>query len=145
MGSDSDEGVRERRNTDGYLPYRMEVHLVTENITNSSTFIPFLTDPSGEFRSAINYLQSVLSVIRAPHNLVIPPSCATRRRSDGQCASIRLRRCGRHVIVPDEHLGTIMVCDPTCHEVGGTNTGVDADFIFYVTAVDDGKCFTAIN
>ena len=142
MGSDSEEGVRERRKADGYLPYRMEVYFVTENITNSSTILPFLNDPSGEFRSAINYLQSVLSVIRSPHNIVIPPSCATTRSSDGQCTSIRPRMCGRHVIVPDEHLGTITVCDPTCHEVGGTNTGADADFIFYVTAVGDGKSFT---
>ena len=141
MDSENDEGVRERRQADGYLPYRMAVYFVTENITNSSTIIPFLNDPSGEFQAAINYLQSVLSVKRASRNLVVSPSCATRRSSDDQCTSVRLRMCGPHVIVPDEHLGTITVCDPVCREVGGTNTGVDADFILYVTAVGDGEFF----
>ena len=122
----------------------MAVYFVRENITNSSTIIPFLNDPSGEFRAAINYLQSVLSVRRSSRNLVIPPSCATRRRSDDQCTSVRPRMCGPHVIVPDQHLGTITVCDPVCREVGGTNTGVNADFILYVTAVGSGK-FSTIN
>ena len=30
-----------------------------------------------------------------------------------------------------------MICDPTCCVVGGG--GVDADYIFYVSALDDGK------
>ena len=141
MDSDNDEGVRERRQADGYLPYRMAVYFVTENITNSSTIIPFLNDPSGEFQAAINYLQSVLSVNRVSRNIIVSPSCATRRSSDGQCTSVQQRTCGPHVIVPDEHLGAITVCDPTCHQVGGTSTGVNADFILYVTAVGSGKSF----
>ena len=148
MDSDSDEGVRERRQADGYLPYRMAVYFVTENITNSSTIIPFLNDPSGGFQAAINYLQSVLSVRTASHNLIVSPTCATRRGIDGQCTSVHQRQmCGRHVLVPDEHLGTITVCDPVCHKVGDTNNGpgVDADFILYVTAVHDGKSFNKIN
>ena len=118
----------------------MAVHFVTENITNSSSFLPFLTASSGAFQSAINYFQSVLSVIRADHNLIIPPYCATSQHSNGQyqCTSVGSRICGPHVTIPDEHLGIIMVCDPTCREVGGNNTGVDADFLFYITVVDDG-------
>ena len=115
----------------------MAVYFVTENITNSSTVLPYLNDPSGPFQLSINYFQSVLSVMRVSHNLIIPPYCA--RRNDGQCTSVGSRMCGPHVTIPDEHLGTIMVCDPTCREVGGSNTGVDADFIFYVTSIDDGK------
>ena len=116
----------------------MAVYFVRENITNSSTVLPLLNDPSGGFQLAINYLQNVLSVIRAPHNLTIPPFC-NARNSDDQCASVEPRMCGPHAVVPDEHLGTIMVCDPTCHEVGGSNIGVDADYILYVSAVNDGK------
>lgn len=136
LGSDRGDGPRERRQADSYQPYRMSVHLVMENITNASTVLPMLNDPSGGFQSAINYLQSVLSVIRAPHNLFVPPFCA-KRNSNGQCTETKARMCG-HSTVPAEHLGTIMVCDPTCREVGGT--GVDADYVFYVTAVDDGTC-----
>ena len=119
----------------------MVVYLVMENISNSSTVIPMLTDPSGGFQLAINYLQSVLSVIRAPHNLTIPPSCAARN-DDGQCTSIKPTMCGDFATVPDEHLGTRMVCDPTCHEEGGSNIGVDADYILYVSAFDAGKSYT---
>ena len=139
MGSDGGDGVPDKRQADGYLPYRIAVYYVTENITNSSTVIPMLNDPSGGFQLAVNYLQSVLSVIRAPRNLTIPPSCATEL--DDQCTSVRPRMCGDYTTVPDEHLGTIMVCDPTCREVGGSNTGVDADYILYVTAVNDGKFY----
>ena len=117
----------------------MAVFYVIENITNASTVIPFLNDPSEGFVIAVNYLRYILSVIRAPHNLTIPPFCNTRN-SDGQCTSAEEpRMCGPHAVVPDEHLGTIMVCDPTCREVGGSNIGVDADYILYVSAVNDGK------
>lgn len=135
------DGVPDKRQTGGYLPYRMAVYYVTENITNSPTVIPMLNDPSGGFQLAINYLQSVLSVIRASRNLTIPPFCATERLSDGQCTSVEPRMCGEFARVPDEHLGTITVCDPTCREVGGSNIGVDADYILYVTAVNDGKSY----
>ena len=108
---------------------------MTENITNSSTVIPMLNDPSGGFQQVINYLQSVLSVIRASSNLYFPSSCA-EPNSDGQCIRLEPQSCGDHATVPNEHLETVMVCDPTCREVGG---GVDADYILYVTAVNDGK------
>ena len=134
MGSDGGDGVPDKRQADGYLPFRIAVYYITQNITNPSTVIPMLNDPSGGFQLAINYLQGVLSVIRARRNLAFPPSCATEL--DGQCTSVRPRMCGDHATVPEEHLGTIMVCDPTCREVGG---GVDADYILYVTAVNDGK------
>ena len=117
----------------------MAVYFVEENITNSSTVIPFLRDSTEGLGLAINYLQSILSVIRAPNNLVITPSCATRN-GNGQCTSIfEPTVCGDYVRVPDEHLGTRTVCDPTCREVGGNGVGVDADYILYVTAVNDCK------
>ena len=133
-GSDS---VRDRRQADDYRKYRMAVHFETENITNSSTVLPMLQDPSGGFQQAINYLQSVLSVIRADRNLTISPSCASRN-NDSQCTSLRPETCGPFAIIPEEHYETIMVCDPTCREVGG---GVDADYIFYVSAFSDGKLY----
>ena len=139
MESDSGDGVPDKRQAGGYLPFRIAVYYVTENITNPSTVIPMLRDQSGGFQLAINYLQRVLSVIRASRNLVIPPSCATEQL--GQCTSVGSRMCGDYTTVPDEHLGTIMVCDPTCREVGGSNIGVDADYILYVTAVNDGKSY----
>ena len=142
LGNDGGDDDRDRRQAGGYLPYRMAVYYVTENITNPSTVIPMLNDPSGGFQLAVNYLQSVLSVVRASGNLTIPPFCATR--SDGQCTSVaEPRMCGEFARVPDEHLGTITVCDPTCREVGGSNIGVDADYILYVTAVNDGKSYTS--
>ena len=112
---------------------------MVENITNASTVIPWLSDPSQGFQMAINYLQNVLSVIRADHNLTISPNC-TATNSTNQCTSVsELRTCGPHVTIPDEHLGTIIVCDPTCREVGGDDVGVDADFIYYVTALNDRR------
>ena len=134
LGSDSGDGVFKRQ-ADQYLPFRIAVYYVRENITNSSTVLPILTDPSGGFQRVINYLQSVLSVIRASGNLYFPSSCA-ERNSDGQCSRLEPQSCGDHAIVPDEHLEPVMVCDPTCREVGG---GVNADYILYVTAVNDGK------
>ena len=131
--------ARTKRQTDGYLPYRMAVYYVEENITNASTVIPWLNDPSQGFQMAINYLQSVLSVIRANHNLTLSPYCITAN-SDGQCVNVsETHLCGPHATVPDEHLGNITVCDPVCREVGINNTGVDADYIYYVTALDDGR------
>ena len=115
----------------------MVVYFVTENITNSPTALPYLNDPAGPFQSAMNYFQSVLSVVRAPHNLIVPPYCAFT--NNGQCTSIGTRTCGDFARVPDEHLGTITICDPTCREAGGSNIGVDADYIFYVVSIDDGK------
>ena len=138
LGSDSGESNRDKRVADDYLPYRMTPYYVMENITNSSTTIQWLNSSSGGFQLALDYFQSILSVIRAPHNLTIPPHC-TNKTSDGQCISTETRMCGPHAKVPDEHLGTIMVCDPTCSEVGGANIGVDTDYIYYITAVNDGK------
>lgn len=115
----------------------MVVYFVMENITNSPTAFPYLNDPAGPFQSAMNYFRSVLSVVRAPHNLIVPPYCA--RTNNGQCTSIGTRMCGDFARIPDEHLGTITVCDPTCREVGGSNIGLDADYIFYVVSINDGK------
>ena len=133
------EGDRAKRQTGDYLSYRMAIYYVEENITNASTIIPWLENESGGFQMAINYLQSVLSVIRADYNLTIRPNC-TATNSSGQCISVsETPTCGPHVTVPDQHLGVITVCDPICREVGGNNTGVDADYIYYVTALDDGR------
>ena len=140
LGRDDGDATRDRRQTNTYLPYRMTPYYVMDNITNASTVVPLLQNSSGGFQLAIDYFQSILSVIRAPHNLTIPPSCATTNDVD-QCTSIKPRMCGPHATVPDEHLGTIMVCDPTCHEEGGSNIGVDTDYIYYVTAFNDGKSY----
>jgi len=140
LGSNNGDGVRDRRQANTYLPYRVTPYYVMENITDSLTVIPLLESSSGGFQSAINYFQSILSVLRAPHNLIIPPSC-TNTTSEGQCTSVQPRMCGPHATIPDEHLGNITVCDPTCREAGGNNVGVDTDYIYYVTAVNDGKSY----
>ena len=137
LNSDRSDGVREKIQADAYLPYRMTPYYVMENITDYSNTVAMFNNQSGGFQAAIDYLESVLSVIRAPGNLTIPPSCANK--TNDTCISTGPRMCGPHTTVPDEHLGNITVCDPECREAGGANTGVDTDYIFYVTAVDDGK------
>ena len=137
MSSDSSK-VRDRRQANDYLPYRIDVNFVSENITNSSTLLPFLNDSSGGLQLAVNYLQSVLSVNRLSRNIVVPPPCVNRS-SDLRCVSDPATEaiCGSHVKVPDEHLGR-WVCDPMC-DIESSSEGVDADYILYVTAVQDGE------
>ena len=133
MRKESGDGVPDKRQTDGYLPFRIAVYYLTENITNSSV-IPVLKDPSGGFQLAVNYFQRVLSVIRARGNITLPSNCAssTTVNNEVQCTSVELQTCGDYTL-PVEHLETIMICDPECREVGG---GVDADFLLYVIAND---------
>ena len=128
MRKESADGVPDKRQANEYLPFRIAVHYLTENITNSSV-IPVLKDPSGGFQLAINYFQRVLSVIRASHNLTVPSNC-TVMNNEGQCTNIEPYLCGGYRL-PIEHSETTIVCDPTCREVGG---GVNADFILYVAA-----------
>ena len=137
LSSDRGEGIRGKRAANTYLPYRMTPYYVMENITDYSDNIVLFTNQSGGFQKAINYLESVLSVIRAPGNLTVPPLCTNK--TNDSCMSVGPRMCGPHTTVPDEHLRNITVCDPTCREAGGTNMGLDTDYILYVTAVNDGK------
>ena len=118
------EDTRGRRQADDYQPYRLAVYYVEENITNSSTVIPMLKDESGGFQMAVDYLQRVLSVIRADYNLTITPIC-TAVDSSGNCTSTAPYMCGDYATVPPEHLTG--------------NAGVDADYILYVTAYNEGK------
>ena len=120
------EDARERRQADDYQPYRMAIYYVEENITNSSFVIPMLRDASGGFQRAIDYLERVLSVIRADQNLTIPPNC-TDEDSSGNCISTAPYMCGDFATVPPEHLTG--------------NAGVDADYILYVTAYNEGKFY----
>ena len=138
MSSHSSKHVRDRRQANDYLPYRIDVNFVSENITNASTLVPFLNDSSEGLQLAVNYLQSVLSVVRLPRNIVVPPLCVNRSR-DLRCISNPATEaaCGPHVRVPDEHLGR-WVCDPMC-DIENSGEGVDADYILYVTAVQDGE------
>jgi len=130
--------LRNKRQTDGFQPYRIAVHFVMENITNPSTNLPILTNSSGAFQQAIAYLESVLSVVRSPDNLVVRPMCTTKR--NGQCIAYEpIVSCGPYATIPAEHLGNITVCDPTCHQVGGSGNGEDADYIYYVSVVDESK------
>ena len=128
MGKESADGVPDKRQANEYLPFRIAVHYLTDNITNSSV-IPVLKDPFGGFQLALNYFQRVLSVIRPSYNLTFPSNC-TAMNNEGQCTRVEPYMCGDYK-VPIEHLETTLVCDPTCREVGG---GVDADFILYVVA-----------
>lgn len=127
MRKRSADGIPDKRQAPEYLPYRIAVHYAEEHITNSSTIIPRLKDPSRGFEKAVNYLQSVLSVVRVDDNLTFPSTCATRN-DRGQCTSLE----PVDEVLP-EHLEPITICDPTCHVVGG---GVDADFLLYVVSLD---------
>jgi len=134
------DNLRVKRQTDGFQPFRIAVNFVMQNITNPSTNLPLLMNPSGPFQQAITYLERVLSVVRSPDNLVVRPRCLKTR--NGQCIAYDIPMCGPYASIPPEHLGSITVCDPTCHQVGGAGTGVDADFIFYVSVVDERKLCT---
>jgi len=134
---DAGDNLRSKRQTDEYQPYRMAVYLVMENITNLSTNLPLLTNPSGPFQQAITYFESVLSLVRAPTNLVVKPRCTSMMNDI--CETYNIPTCGPYAAIPAEHLGNITVCDPTCRQVGGPGVGVDADFIYYISVVDDGK------
>ena len=118
------ENAREKRQTNDYEPYRMAIYYVEENITNSSTVIPVLQDESGGFQRAIDYLERVLSVIRANHNLTIPPNC-TDYDDNGDCNSTAPYMCGDYATVPPQHF----------------DVGVDADYILYVSAYNEGKFY----
>lgn len=130
-----DNGFRGKRETNTFLPLRMEVYF--DSIDDSSSNLPILQDLEGGFLRAVTYLESVLSVVRNSGNLIIPPTCTAE--SDGQCTDYEIPNCGPHATVPNEHLGTITVCDPTCREVGGAGVGVDTDYILYVTAVNESE------
>ena len=134
MRKRSADGIPDKRQAPEYLPYRIAVHYAEEHITNSSTIIPRLKDPSRGFQRAINYLESVLSVVRVNHNITVNTACATRN-DQGQCTSVKPVSPLDQLAVPIEHLEPTMICDPTCHVVGG---GVDADYLLYVVSVDDG-------
>ena len=138
----SSEDIRQKRQANDYLPFRMASFVVMENVTNSSFNVPRLRNPTGELQSAINYFQTILSVIRAPRNITIPSTCE-RQDNNGNCISLGLRQCGPYVTVPNEHL-TRQICDPICREedssINGMNTGgVDTDYIVYITTIHDGK------
>ena len=119
------ESIRGKRQVRNFLPYRISVNY--GKIDNPSTNMPIIQDPNGGFQRAINYLQSVLSVDRAPKNLVIPPKC-TRRRN-GRCVRYRTPPCGPHATVPDEYVGSPV----------GSGVGVDADYVLFVTVAKDSK------
>ncbi|XP_065920451.1 leishmanolysin-like peptidase isoform X2 [Dysidea avara] len=132
------DNLRSKRQADDYRPYRMAIYFVMENITNSSTNLPILMNPSGAFQQAITYFESVLSVVRAPNNLVVTPRCTSTRNNI--CKTYDIPMCGPYAAIPAEHLGNITVCDPTCRQVGGAGDGVDADFIYYISVVNDAAC-----
>ena len=137
LDSAAGDNLRSKRQADDYRPYRMAIYFVMENITNSSTNLPILMNPSGAFQQAITYFESVLSVVRAPNNLVVTPRCTSTRNNI--CKTYDIPMCGPYAAIPAEHLGNITVCDPTCRQVGGAGDGVDADFIYYISVVNDGK------
>ena len=65
--------------------------------------------------NALSYFQRTLSVQRFGENLRAPS----------------LGMCGPHAVIPEDH--------------GPFGVGVDADYLYYVTAVDDGKLQTSIS
>ena len=50
-------------------------------------------------------------------------------------------RCG-DIIVPEEHLQQCHVCtsEKKCHQTGSKGSGVNAEFILYVSAISTDRC-----
>jgi len=71
--------------------------------------LPILQADDGPLMNALNYFQRTLSVRPFGENIRAP--------STG--------KCGTHAVIPEEH--------------GPNGSGVDADYLYYVTAVNDGK------
>ena len=92
---------------------------------------------------AASYIQNAVKVERVENSLKIRPSCSSNSSGCGpncNCESVQTNfSCGRHVTVPQDHIGTRPVCkNSTCQLEGPNGPGVaDTDLLIYVTT---NKC-----
>ena len=92
-------------------PIRIVPYFVTANI--SAEILTLLEADDGPITYTLNYFQSTLSVIPFQENLLAPADADM---------------CGPHVVIPDDH-----------KEPSGTGVP-NADYIYYITAVNSGQC-----
>ena len=92
-------------------PIRIVPYYVTANI--SAEILSILQADDGPLTYTLNYFQRTLSVMRFEQNLLAPADADM---------------CGPHVAIPDNHKETL-------------GNGVpNADYIYYITAVNSGQC-----
>ena len=89
-------------------PIRISPHYVTANIS-SAEILNMLQANDGPVEYTLNYFRRTLSVIPIQQNIRAPQNTM----------------CGPHVAVPDDHT------EPS-------GAGVDTDYLYYITAVNDG-------
>ena len=90
-------------------PIRILPYYVTANISSTET-LNMLQADDGPITYTLNYFQKTLSVIPFHQPLLAPAGA----------------RCGPHVVVPADHT-----------EPFGTGV-INADYVYYITAVNDG-------
>ena len=90
-------------------PIRIVPHYVTATI--SDELLNMLQAPNGPIEYSLNYFQRTLSVIPIDQNLFAPENATS---------------CGPHAVIPDDH-----------KELSGTGVP-NADYLYYITAVNDG-------
>ena len=87
------------------------IRIVPYYIIDNMTVLNFLQAADGPILYALNFYQRTLSVIPFQQNLRAPANATT---------------CGQHATIPDDH-----------KEPSGAGVA-NADYLYYVTAVDDG-------
>ena len=92
-------------------PIRIVPYFVTANI--SFGVLDMLRADNGTLAYTLDYFQRTLSVVPFQQNLFVPDS---------------FDMCGPHVSFPDNHKESSGIGVP------------NADYIYYITAVEDGQC-----
>ena len=93
------------------------IRIVPYYIIDNMTVLNFLQAADGPILYALNFYQRTLSVIPFRQNLRAPANATT---------------CGQHATIPDDH-----------KEPSGAGVA-NADYLYYVTAVDDGICIAVV-
>ena len=93
------------------------IRIVPYYIITNTTILNFLQSANGPVMYALNYYQRTLSVNPFQQNLRAPAGYTT---------------CGRHATIPDDH-----------KEPSGTGVA-NADYLYYITAVDDGSYIAVV-
>ena len=89
---------------------RISPFYITANI--SAEILNILQADDGPIAYTLNYFQRTLSVVPFLENIVAPAGAT---------------QCGNHAVIPEDHIAP-------------SGTGVaNADYLYYITAVNDGK------
>lgn len=130
--------------SDSFQPIRIKTHILSEYLdaTIPPEVIETILKPSLEL--ATTFLKEAIQVQSLQGNFCFKPLC--RESANGYEVECNCRAtdtnltCGG-VPVPQEHIGTCLVCvDGICKEEGPDGAAVeDADLLIYVTARPDGS------